>query len=54
MGKFSPKSQICQFKLKFGISTNSNMQNLIKMFIFSVFDWKYPFGANLVLKFKIV
>ena len=27
LGKFGPKSQNCQFKLKFGTLTNSDMQN---------------------------
>ena len=41
MGKFGPKSRICQFKLKIG--TNLNMKNSIVMFIFSDFDRKYAF-----------
>ena len=27
LGKFGPKNQNCQFKLKFGTQTNSNIQN---------------------------
>ena len=27
LGKFGPKNQNCQFKLKFGTKTNSNEQN---------------------------
>ena len=54
LGKFGPKSQNYQLKLKFGTYTNSNMQNSMVMFILSVFDWKYPFWANLVQKIKIV
>ena len=54
LGKFGPKNQNCHFKLKFGTYTNSNMQNSIVMFTFSVFDWKYPFWANLVQKVKII
>ena len=54
LGKFGPKNQNCQFKLKFGTKTNLNMQNLVVLFTFSVFDWKYPFWANLVQKIKIV
>ena len=54
LGKFGPKNQNYQFKLKFGTYTNSNMQNSMVMFILSVFDWKYPFWANLVQKIKIV
>ena len=30
------------------------MQNSMVMFAFLVFDWKYPFWANLVLKIKII
>ena len=29
----------CQFKLKFGTYSNSNMQNSMVIFTFSVFDW---------------
>ena len=32
----------------------SNMQNSMVMFTFSVFDWKYPFRANLVQKINVV
>ena len=53
-GQFGPKNQNYQFKLKFGTYTNSNMQNSMVMFILSVFDWKYPFWANLVQKVKII
>ena len=51
---WSKKNQNCHFKLKFGTYTNSNMQNSMVMFILSVFDWKYPFWANLVQKVKII
>ena len=54
LGKFGPKNQNCHFKLKFGTYSNSNMQNSMVMFILSVFDWKYPFWANLVQKVKII
>ena len=33
LGKFGPKNQNCQFKLKFGTFNNSNMQNSMVMFI---------------------
>ena len=33
--------------MKFGTKINSNMLNLMVMFIFYVFDWKYPFWVNL-------
>ena len=54
LGRFGPKNQNYQFKLKFGTYTNSNMQNSMLMFTFSGFDWKYPFWANLVQKVKII
>ena len=34
--------------LKFVAETNSNMQNSVLMFTFSIFDRKYPFWANLL------
>ena len=46
-------NQNCQFKLKFGTYTNSNMQNPL-VFLFSVLDGKHSFWANLVQKIKIV
>ena len=46
--KFCPKIQNCHFKLKFGTSINSNMQNSMVVFTFSVFDRKYSFWVNLV------
>ena len=54
LGKFCPKNQNYQFKLKFGTYTNSNMRNSMGKFTFSVFDGKYPFWANLVQKVKII
>ena len=45
--KFDPKKQNCQFKLKFGIWTNSNIQNSMVLVIFSVLDQKHPFWGNL-------
>ena len=54
LGKFGKKNQNCQLKLKFGTCTNSNVQNSVVMFTFSVFNWNYPFWANLVQKIKIV
>ena len=69
-GKFDAKIQNCLFKVKFGTPTNSNMQNSMMMFTFSVFDqkyakfngnvqfflfdWKYLFWASLIQKIKIV
>ena len=54
LGKFGPISQDYQFMLKCGTYTNSNMQNLMVMFNFSAFEWKYLFWENLVQKVKIV
>ena len=54
LGKFSSKNQNCQFKLKFGTQTNSNMQSSVVLFTFSDFDHKYPFWVNLARKIKIV
>ena len=53
LGKFGPKTQNCQFKLKFGTQTNSNMQNSMVVLTFSVFDWRYAFWGNLVQKIRI-
>ena len=54
LGKFGPKIQYCQFKLEFGTFTNSNIQNSMVMFDYSVGDRKYLFWKNLVQKIKIV
>ena len=54
LSKFGPKIQNCQFKLKFGTETNSNKQNSMVLFTFSVFNRKYPFWVSLVQKLKIV
>ena len=54
LGKFGPKNQNYQLKLKFGTYTNWNIQSSTVMFTFSVFDQKYPFWANLVQKVKII
>ena len=37
------KNQNCQFKLKFGTFTNSNMQNSMVLLILSILDRKHPF-----------
>ena len=36
LNKFGPKNQNCQFELKFGNYTNSNMQNSMMVFAFPV------------------
>ena len=43
---FGTKNQNCQFKMKFGTWTNSNMHNSMVMLNFSVFNQKYPFWAT--------
>ena len=52
LGKFDPKIQICRFKLTFGTSTNSNMNNPMEIFNFSVLDWKYSILRKLFQKIK--
>ena len=37
-----PKNGNCLFRLKFGTYSNSNMQNLMTVIIFSGLDWKHP------------
>ena len=54
LGIFGSKIQNYLFKMKFIISTNSNIQNSMVMFPFSVFDGKYPFWEKMVQKIKIV
>ena len=44
VGNFGPKSQNCQFSLKFGTQTNSNMGNSMLMFISSVLTRNIAFG----------
>ena len=39
-GKLGPENYNCQFKLKFGTLTNSNMQNSVVIFTFSFFHRK--------------
>ena len=43
LGKSGPKNQRCQFKLKFGTYSNSNMQNSVVVFTFSVLHGKRLF-----------
>ena len=54
LNKFGPKNQGCQFSLKFGSETKSNILNSVVQFTFSVLEGKHPFWANLVQKIKIV
>ena len=53
LGKFGPKSENCQLKLKLGTYTNSNMQNSMVMFTFSGFGQEFAFWANFIQKIKI-
>ena len=43
LSKFGQKKLNCQFQQKFDIYANSNLQNSVAMFTFSIFDRKYPF-----------
>ena len=52
-GKFGPKSQNYQLKLKFVTETNFNMQNSMMRFSFVVFEWKYPFRQIWFKKSKL-
>ena len=52
--EFGAKNQNYQFRLEFSTRTNSNMQDSMVMFTFSIFHWKCPFWDNLVEKLKIV
>ena len=42
-GKFSPKNQNHQFKLKLCTKTNSNIPKSMVVFTFSFIDGKHPF-----------
>ena len=44
------KNQNCLFKKKHDELRNSNMLNSMVILIFSILDWKYPFGENVVKK----
>ena len=54
LGKFGPKNQNFQFKLKCSTKNSSNMQNSTVVFTFSILAKEYLFCANLVRKIKIV
>ena len=54
LGKFGPKNQNCQFKLKFGIQSNLKMQSSVVVTTFAFLDRIYSFWANLVQKFRTV
>ena len=53
LGKFGPKNQNCQFKMKFSIQTKSNMQNSMVVLIFSFLNGKHSFWVNLLKKSKL-
>ena len=46
LDKPGPKNENCQFRLKFGTQTNSNKQNVMVEFTFSVFIPDTPFLVN--------
>ena len=50
LGKFGPKHQNCQFKLKFGTQTNLNMKNSMLVFTLSALDQKQ--NCQFKLKFS--
>ena len=54
LDKLGPQNQNCQCKLKFGTQSNSNMQNAMTVFTFSILDGKHSFWAHLVQKLEIV
>ena len=45
-GRFSPKKQNFQVKVKFDTQTNSNLHNSMMMFTFLVLDRKYRFQVK--------
>ena len=53
MGNISPKNQNCQFKLKFGTSTNSNKQDSTVMFTFFVLTENTHFGQIWFIKLEL-
>ena len=53
LGKFGPKDQNFQFKLKFGSQANSDMKNSKTLFHFSILDGKYLFGQIWFKKSKL-
>ena len=54
LGKFGPKNQNCQFKLKFSIQTKSNMQNSMVVLIFSFLNGKHSFWVNLLNEARLL
>ena len=54
LGKFGRKNENFWFTQKISIYANLNMQNLMVLFTFSFFGWKYRFWANLLQKNKII
>ena len=53
-GKFGPKNQNYQFKVKFGAETNSNMVNSMVIFTFLFSTQNSLFWENLIQKIKNV
>ena len=56
LGKSGQKNQNCQFKLRFGTKTNSNMQNsmVVSVYFICLSENSYPLWANLVQKIAFV
>ena len=48
LGKFGPKYRNCQFKLKFGTQSNSNIQNSVVVLTFSVLARNHPFFLHFI------
>ena len=55
LDKLGPKNQNCQFKLKIGTKTNSNMKKSMVIFTFSLFNrtCSFFFFWNLFQKLKL-
>ena len=52
--KLFQKNQNCLLKMKLGTYTNKNILNLKVIITFSLLDYNYPFGVNVVQKSIIV
>ena len=51
-GKFVPKTQSCQFKLRFGAKTNSNIQNSMVILVLFLLLTQIPFLGRFGPKIK--
>ena len=54
LGIFGRKNENFWFTQKISIYANLNMQNLMVLFTFFFFGWKYRFWENLLQKNKII